>query len=88
MRVVIFLALIAFARGTWISYDNSASQKDRLNIYFNCAYSSKHFFALYENYYYDHFNSLVSDMMSFLRDRAIYVVLSPYIRDAADLGNF
>lgn len=88
MRTIVILTLLAFASTTWISYDSSVTSRDRTNIYFNCLYSSGHFFAVYQNIYWDNMRALVQVIASFLKDNAIFVLLSPYVNDSTDLANY
>lgn len=85
---IIILSLVAFAYASWTPYDHNVTPKDRTNIYFNCLYSGAHFLALYEDVYWTNPQALFEEVLSFLKENAIFVLYTPFVKDNSDIAKF
>ncbi len=88
MKVIVALmAVLALtSANSWQPYDPQVAAKDRANIYIDCAFASQYMAKVYHDSYWNNFNAFLSDVIDFLKDNALYVILTPYIKDSTDLA--
>lgn len=86
MRTLVLIAVIVLASANFEPYDRSVTSRDRSNIYIDCVFATSHMMQVYHNTYWNNFNAFVNAIIEFLKENALYVILSPYIEDDSDLS--
>ena len=81
------MVLASAWNNNWIPYDNSVTNRDRANIYLDCAFGTSYMAQRYQETYWNNFDAFLDLVVGWLKDNAIYVLLTPYVDDSESLAN-
>lgn len=88
MKTLVLIAVITLAAAAFHPYDGAVTPRDRSNIYIDCAFATSHMLQVYHDSYWNNWTALINAIIDFLKNNALYVILTPYVQNDTELANY